>query len=58
MIIKVKHEGSNLCLESPGENGGNAGMKVCHGLGALQVKAIFFYLAYEMNKIQLMISYS
>ena len=49
MIIKVKHEGSNLCLESPGENGGNAGMKVCHGLGALQVKAIFFYLAYEMN---------
>ena len=34
---------SNLCIESPGENGGFAGMKVCHGLGSMQV---YLYLAY------------
>ena len=37
---------SNLCIESPGENGGFAGMKVCHGLGSMQVCLYLIYFPY------------
>ena len=37
---------SGLCIESPGENGGFAGMKVCHGLGSLQVYLYLIYFTY------------
>ena len=42
LIIKIKHQESDMCLESSGENGGYARMKMCHGLGSLQVKIILF----------------
>lgn len=34
---QVRHEDSNLCIDALGTNGGSSGMKVCHGLGAMQM---------------------
>ena len=44
---------SNLCIESPGENGGFAGMKVCHGLGSMQVCLYLIYFPYTNENISL-----
>ena len=43
---------SGLCIESPGENGGFAGMKVCHGLGSMQVCLYLIYFPYTNATIQ------
>ena len=34
---QILHEDSNQCIDALGTNDGPVGLKVCHGLGALQV---------------------